>query len=138
MADTLPLVMDETIYQGATWRRHYRWLPGGVPVQFVTEGWLARLQVRANYADSASEISLSLTSDVDGGITLDDDGNILWVATDEQTTLLTRSNAKRYDLELEAPNNGDVTRFLMGAVILSGEVTRDPPPPVPPPVVDPS
>lgn len=121
MADALPLVIDETIYQGATWRRKYRWLPGNVAQDFT--GWTARLQIRPSFADGAvGEPSLSLTTENDG-ITLDTDGGITFTATATQTTALTRSTAKKYDLELQAPS-GDVTRFVMGTITLSQEITR--------------
>lgn len=118
----LPLVIDQTIYQGATWRLHYRWLPGGVGRNFT--GWTGRLQIRESYADQdTSAPLLSLTTE-NGGITLGSDGSIAILATDTQTQALTKTSTKRYDLELIAPSAGDVTRFLMGKITIEPEVTR--------------
>jgi hypothetical protein len=114
----LPLRRDETIYQGATWRRHYRWLPGGAPIDL--SAWSGRMQVRSR-ASAAAPVYLSLT-EANGGVTLSANGDIELYATDEQTGAIPRSG--RYDVELEAPDGGDVYRFVMGSVQLSTEVTR--------------
>lgn len=115
---TLPLRRDETIYQGATWRRHYRWLPGGVPIDMST--WLGRMQIRAR-PDSPNPAYLSLTV-ANGGVTLTANGDIKLFATDEQTSAIPRSGF--YDVELEQPGGGDVIRFVMGRILLSQETTR--------------
>jgi hypothetical protein len=122
MAD-LPLLVDQTIYQGATWRAAYRWLPGGVPQDF--SGWAAHMQARSGYA---SLTVLDLTSDTDGGITLDAEGNIALYAPADVTGALPTGlfpTRLRYDLTLSSPEGGDVFRFLQGALTLVPAVTRE-------------
>lgn len=114
----LPLHRDETIYQGATWRRHYRWLPGGEPIDL--SGWIGRMQIRPHPSASAP-VYLSLTQD-NGGVELTAGGDIKLYATDEQTSAIPRSG--HYDVELEQPGGGDVFRFVMGRAQLSPETTR--------------
>jgi hypothetical protein len=120
MGAGLPLPVDETIHQGATWHRLYRWSPGGEPADLT--GWAALLQIRGGYADTAPNVALSLTEA--DGIVLGADGSIEFEATAAATRALTRGSARRYDLELTAPD-GTVIRFLMGRVTLSLEVSRE-------------
>src|SRR5687768_10857495 len=112
----LPLVVDQTIYQYATWRVRYRWTVDGVGKDFT--GWTAKLQVRQRPGAAAVILQLATGG---SGITLGPDGLIELVATDEQTAALTGGGA--YDLCLYAPD-GSVTRFLEGALHLDPGVTR--------------
>ena len=112
----LPYVQQQTVYQGATWRKQYRWLPGGTAQNFT--GWVARMQIRRAPGDPT--LLLALTT-ANGGITLGVDGLITILATDEQTATLPPRRLA-YDLELESPA-GEVTRFLMGSAAVSAEVT---------------
>lgn len=119
MAETLPLIRTLALYQGATFRAAYRWLPGGVAQDFT--GWTARMEVRPEYdADPV----LTLTTD-NGGITLGADGTISLYASAEQTSGVPHVGHRLlYDLALQQPNGGDVTRFLRGNVVVVREVTR--------------
>jgi hypothetical protein len=115
---TLPVTADETIIQGATYRRSWVWTRDGVPVDMT--GWLGRMQVRADY--KSAEVLLELTTD-NGGMTLGADGSITLYASDETTAAM--QSAGRYDIELEMPDDGDVIRWRQGKMGLSPEVTRD-------------
>jgi hypothetical protein len=103
----LPLHRDETFYQGATWRRHYRWLSGGVPVDLST--WAGRMLVRPRGCSASPVLTLT---EAEGGVTLSANGDIELLATDEQTALI--FGPGDYVMELVQPGNGDVVRFVMG------------------------
>ena len=104
----LPLHRDETIYAGATWRRHYRWLSGGEPVDL--SDWVGRMRITPRTCPSVP-IYLSLTQ-ADGGVTLTANGDIQLYVTDEQTAAIPQTGD--YVVELVAPGDGDVVRLVMG------------------------
>jgi len=86
--------------------------------------WSARMQIREK-KDSPTAL-LSLTSEVDGAITLGDgqgDANISIYLTPELTDQLTVMSAV-YDLEL-VDTNDDVFRLLEGSIAISLNVTRE-------------
>jgi hypothetical protein len=104
----LPLHRDETIYAGATWRRRYRWRSDGEPVDL--SAWVGRMRITP-HACVSSAVYL-LLDQADGGVTLTANGDIQLYATDEQTAAIPRTGD--YVVELVAPGNGDVVRFVMG------------------------
>lgn len=118
MTDTasLPIEADDTLIQGATFRRSWRWTRDGVPVDLT--GWQGRMQVRRTFA--APDTMLSLTTE-NGGVLLGSDGTVALYASDAQTSAVPASG--RYDIELVDPD-GDVVRWRMGRMSLSLEVTR--------------
>lgn len=124
MALTQPSVAvtyNLTIEQGATWRPDpfvMRDKQTQTPLDLT--GCIARMHIRNRL--SSPDIILALTTE-NGRITLGGTaGTIALYISDEDTALLDFSNAV-YDIELEYPN-GDVVRFMQGAVLLSKEVTR--------------
>jgi hypothetical protein len=110
--------IDLTIYQGATFRQRFRWLAGGVPVDLT--GCTARMQVRED-AD-APDVLLELTTENDGITLGDDEGTVDLFVSDEDTAAIDWDGGA-WDLEIAHPG-GDVTRLLMGSVVVSKEVTR--------------
>jgi hypothetical protein len=113
---TLPLAVDQTICQYATWRVQYRWTVDDVAKDYT--GWTARMQIRQKPQSTNALLTLSTSN---GGVTLGPDGLITLLATDEQTATLTQSGV--YDLVLYAPD-GTATRFIEGTVTLDPGVTR--------------
>lgn len=101
------------------------------PVQFLTDGWTARAQLRPR-PGAEPWLTLTTTVDADGsGVELDDDG---WVKVhiDHLTTEAEAWNSAArekgvWDLELvQNPTDPNplVVRFVMGAVTVSKDVTR--------------
>ena len=124
----LPFALNMTIYQGATWRRSFRWLPAGTPADLT--GWSGRMQIRADPPDAETEngdadpgdMLLELTT-TNGGIALGADGVIALYATDTATATLPTYTSNRYDLELVNPG-GEVTRWCMGRITVSPQVSQ--------------
>lgn len=82
-------------------------------------GYTARMQIKDRVGGT---VLLSLTSAVDGGITLDDTGKVIEITiTAEQAEAITWTSGV-YDLELVS-SGGVVTALLEGAVTVSTEVT---------------
>lgn len=107
-----------TIYQGATYRKRFRWLAAGVPVDLT--GCTARMQVREEVESTTALLTLTTA---DGGIVLGgDQGTIDLEISDENTAAIAWEGGV-WDLEIAHPG-GDVTRLLMGSVSVSKEVTR--------------
>lgn len=121
--DGLPLVIDDTIVQGATFRRTFFYLPAGVPAVDFGD-WTAAMQLRAKVAQVEEPLNidpvLELTTE-NGGLTLDDDGSVVILITATQSQALLKG--AKYDLELYQPA-GDTIRFLKGTLSLDKEITR--------------
>ena len=80
-------------------------------------GYTARMQIRKKFGGT---VLIELTTDIDGGITLDEANGIVTVEmTAEQTASIDRSGV--YDLELVVGQT--VTKILRGQFILNHEVT---------------
>ena len=107
-----------TIYQGATYRKRFRWRAGGLLVDLT--GCEARMQVREE-VESATAV-LTLTT-ADGGIVLGGDQGTIDLEISDEATAAIAWEGGVWDLEIALPN-GDVTRLLMGSVSVSKEVTR--------------
>lgn len=83
------------------------------------DGYTARMQIKDRVGGT---VLLSLTSAVDGGITLDDTGKVIEITiTAEQAESITWTSGV-YDMELVSAG-GVVTALLEGAVAVGTEVT---------------
>lgn len=82
-------------------------------------GYTARMQIKDRVGGT---VLLSLTSAVNGGITLDDTGKVIEITiTAEQAEAITWTSGV-YDLELVS-SGGVVTALMEGAITVSTEVT---------------
>ncbi len=82
-------------------------------------GYTARMQIKDR---AGGTVLLSLTSAVDGGITLDDTAKVIEITiTAEQSEAITWASGV-YDLELVS-SGGVVTALLEGSVVVGAEVT---------------
>lgn len=116
-----PVKLPLKIYQGATFRKVVTWKAGDPAVPVDLTGCTARMHVRAKLEDAAPLLSLTTAN---GGIVLGDElGTVTIYLSDEATAAISWVSGV-YDLEIEF-TNGDVRRFLYGAVTVSKEVTRD-------------
>ena len=115
-----PAYYSMTIYQGADFAKLFTWLTGSPSVAVNLTGYTARMQIREEFFSADPLITLTTEN---GGITLGGAaGTILVEMTDVETRDLSFVNGV-YDVELIS-GAGVVTRILMGAAILSPEVTR--------------
>lgn len=107
-----------TIYQGATYRKRFRWIAGGVPVDLT--GCTARMQVREDIDSTTALLTLTTgNGDIDlGGI----DGTIDLLISAADTEAIYWDGGV-WDLEIVHPDM-TVTRIAMGSVSVSKEVTR--------------
>jgi hypothetical protein len=110
---------DITIEQGATFRLNLVWRDAdNNPVDLT--GYVARMQVRASYSDSAVQLNLTTQN---GAIVLGGALGTIAVTGAATVTDDIPIRAGVYDLELEAAD-GTVTRLVQGKVRISPEVTR--------------
>ncbi len=100
---SLPIQLDQVIYSDSTFRRQYRWLPGGVAQDFTD--WAARWRIGPPGGPAAVEVSTAT-----GGITLGTDGLITVVIDADVTVTLAPA---QYQLDLINPD-GAPMRFLRG------------------------
>ncbi len=105
------------IEQGATFRQAIHWASGGQSVDLT--GCSAVMQIRETFE---SELPLATLQSADGGITLDDAGNIALYLSAGDTAQLPAGKYV-YDLEITLAN-GDIKRLLSGTVTVTREVTR--------------
>lgn len=115
--------LNIVIEQGTTFNPVLTYTDNSTPaVPIDLSGYTARMQIRAQQADTAVIVGGDLTTE-NGGITLGGAaGTIALLITDTITTAFTFSNAV-YDLEL-IDGSGIVIRLLTGSVTLSTETTR--------------
>jgi len=103
--------------QGATFTKRLTWTIDEVPVDL--SGYTARMQARTSYKDTCNPI-FDITTE-NGGITLDDEGNIdLLIDSDETESFVAREYL--YDLELDS--GAQVYRIIEGKFVVTPEVTR--------------
>lgn len=108
---------DLTIQQGATYRRTFRWLADGQPVNLT--GATARMQIRRSVR--APDVVLDCTTE-NGRLSIDAlAGEVALVISAADTAQLPTRPAV-YDLEVDL--GGEVSRLVEGAVEVSPEVTR--------------
>lgn len=110
-------IYNIVIEQGATYRRRLVWKINSNPVNLT--GYSARLKVRTV---PRGMLVLSLTTDVDGGITLGTTDGVIDLALSATQTALLNAGKYGYDLELVSAG-GDVTRLVKGTFTISPEVT---------------
>lgn len=108
------------IEQGADFSLPLTWRDGNNTLVNVT-GYSARMQIRESY-DSEDYI-VSLTSGLNGGITLGGAAGTILVEIPAATTATIGQSAAVYDLEMVS-SAGAVTRLVQGNVYVSREVTR--------------
>jgi hypothetical protein len=112
----LAVVYRLTLDQGATFRRVFRWLKEGEPVDL--SGFTARMEIR----DKVGGRLLHRLDTANGGISLGGaEGTvILHVPADVSSAWTWRTGT--YDLELVQPT-GEVIRLVQGGVQINPEVT---------------
>lgn len=122
------LTYNLTINKGATYRQKFTWRSGPDSNNLTAvdnTGFTARMQVRESFESATAIIDLTTSANANGDvITLGGvNGEIEIFISDETTTAVTIDGGV-YDLELEAPAGGDVTRVLQGTVVFDPEVTQ--------------
>jgi hypothetical protein len=107
--------------QGATFRQSFLWRQGaaGSAPQDLT-GYTGRMQIRQH---ALSDTAMHTLTTENGGITLGGVAGTVQLHIPASITSTLPGQQLVYDLEMTAPN-GDVIRFLQGAVNVSAEVTR--------------
>jgi hypothetical protein len=113
-----PLRRNLVIYQGATFRKHWIWKAGGVPVDLA--GCAGRMQVRPKIESSIALLKLTTENE---RMVLTATGDIILRCAPAVTESLNFRKPAVYDLEIEFPD-GTVCRRFYGTVTLSFEVTR--------------
>jgi hypothetical protein len=115
-----PAKVNLKLYQGATFRKRFRWLaPGGVtPISLV--GATARMQIRK---DKKSPALLTLST-AGGQILIDGPNGAIDLHLDAGSTAAITWSGGAYDLEVVMAG-GDVVRLVEGSVSVSPEITRD-------------
>jgi hypothetical protein len=119
----MAVAYNVVIDQGADWFLNVNYdNPNGTPVNLT--GYSAALQLRS-YPDAPTAV-LSLTSAVNGGITITGaTGLVAMQATATQTRAIDEGTYY-YDLEITSPASPTaiVTRLIQGQAVVSAEVTR--------------
>lgn len=110
---TLPLSYELTAYTSTTFRREFRWLPGGTTPQDFT-GWTGYLRIGPSAGNALIELNT-----VNGGMVLTTTGQIIVVMLPSDTAGL-KAGIYAYNLDL-IDLAGSVTRFMRGRF----EVVRD-------------
>lgn len=114
-----PNVYDILADQGATLNRAI-FLKNSAKRPVSLEGYSGRMHIR-EYKNS-SNIIQTLTSDSNGGLTIDDvAGRVDILLTPSETALLAAKDYV-YDLELESAE-GDVTKIVSGKLTVRAEIT---------------
>lgn len=108
---TLPVNIDLTVYAGTTFRRSFRWKPGGTPQDFT--GWTA--QFRVGPTQGTATTTLTETS----GIILDSDGTFTISMTPSATRAM-KAGSWFYILDM-TDSTATVLRLLRGRL----SVVRD-------------
>lgn len=110
---TLPLTYELTAYTSTTFRREFRWLPGGTTPQDFT-GWDGYLRIGPAAGNALIELNKT-----NGGLVLTATGQIIVAMLPSDTATL-RPAVYAYNLDL-IDMAGTVTRFMRGRF----EVIRD-------------
>lgn len=113
-------IYNITIEQGADFSLPLTWRDGSNTIVNVT-GYSARMQIRESYESDDTIVSLS--SAVDGGITLGGAAGTIVVSIPAAITSKMPYTSAVYDLEMVSVT-GAVTRLVQGDVYISREVTR--------------
>lgn len=110
---TLPLTYELTAYASTTFRREFRWLPGGTTPQDFT-GWDGYLRIGPNSGNAIMELNVT-----NGGVVLTAAGQVIVVMLPSDTAML-KGGVYAYNLDL-IDLSGTITRFMRGRF----EVVRD-------------
>ena len=102
--------------QGATFSKRLTWTIEDVPVDLT--GYTARMQARDKYGSSCIVVDITTEN---GGISLDDEGNIDLLIDSEDTESII---AKDYVYDLELDSGSQVYRVIEGKFIVTPEVTK--------------
>lgn len=102
--------------QGATFAKRLTWSIDDVPVDLT--GYTARMQARVNYGAACDPIFTITTEN--GGIILDDEGNIDLLLEPEDTETIV---AREYLYDLELNSGTEIYRIVEGKFIVTPEVT---------------
>jgi hypothetical protein len=100
----LPVNIDLVVFTGTTFRRQFRWKPGGVGQDFT--GWTAEFKIGPARGDLMRTLSET------GGVQLDNDGTVTVLMEAEETETL-QAGTWKYMLDLANPA-GEVLRLLRG------------------------
>jgi hypothetical protein len=112
----IPAKYNMICSQGATFTKRLTWTIDEVPVDLST--YTAKMQARTTYGSKCEAIFTLSTEN--GGITLDDEGNIdILINSDDTETFPARDYV--YDLELNS--GSQIYRFIEGKFIVTPEVT---------------
>lgn len=106
---------------GATFKAPYIWSTGEPATPVDLTGWTARSQIRSKV--NSEEVLLEMTTE-NGGITLDNVGNILVVIQEAGTNSLEGLKRAVFDLELVHTATGYVRNLVGGDVVIHPNVTR--------------
>ena len=110
---------DITLYRGSTFRQTLTWKDqNGTAINLT--GWTARLQGRKSIPSDTPFITLTTEN---GGITLGGAAGTIELYITHMATAALVDDIGSYDLELIA-GNGDVTRLMMGRILVDPDVTR--------------
>lgn len=116
---------DLTIDQGADWFWTIRWKVGSTQRSAIPKnisGFQARMQIRRTHT-TANPPMLSLTSNANGGITINgEDGTFSVRITAQQASAL-QPGKSVYDFEVVG-TDGVITKISRGIVTVIPEVTR--------------
>jgi hypothetical protein len=102
--------------QGATFSKRLTWSIDDVPVNLT--GYTARMQAKDKVGSACSPV-VNITTE-NGGITLDDEGNIDLLISASDTAEI---HAKDYFYDLELVVGSTVYRVIEGKFIVTPEVT---------------
>lgn len=102
--------------QGATFTKRLTWTIDDVPVDLST--YTARMQAKVSYGSTCDAI-FDITTE-NGGITLDDEGNIDLLISSSVTEDFV---AREYLYDLELDSGSQVYRIVEGKFIVTPEVT---------------
>ena len=103
--------------QGTTLSKRLTWTIDDIPVDLTT--YTARMQARVSYDNKCDPIFTITTEN--GGITLDDEGNIDLLINSEDTENFV---ARDYLYDLELISASTVIRLIEGKFIVTPEVTK--------------
>lgn len=113
-------IYNIVIEQGADFSLPLTWRDGTNALVNIS-GYSARMQIRENY--ESDDYIVSLTSGINGGITLGGAAGTILVEISAAVTATMSQSAAVYDLEMVS-SAGVVTRLVQGNVYISREVTR--------------
>jgi hypothetical protein len=101
--------------QGATFSKRLTWTIDDVPVDLSS--YTAKMQARDKHGGSCLVVDITTEN---GGISLDNEGNIDLLIESEDTELII---AKEYVYDLELDSGSEVYRIIEGKFIVTPEVT---------------